>query len=71
MARATTEQHATSERPLPEGNAFRRVLGLACGVWALWWAEAIVLSPLHHHRSGIRMWSHWDAPHFMSIVRDG
>jgi len=47
------------------------VLALASGVWALWWAEALVLSPLHHHRIGIRMWSHWDAPHFMSVVRDG
>jgi hypothetical protein len=48
-----------------------RVLGLAAGVWAVWWTEALVLSPIRHHRISIRMWSHWDAPHYMSIVRDG
>jgi hypothetical protein len=57
--------------PPRQDNVFPRILALAAGVWALWWTEALVLSPIRGHRIGIQMWSHWDAPHYMSIVRDG
>ena len=68
----------TTPRPTIVGSvagesrvALRRIGTLAGCVWALWWAEALVLSAIRHHRISIRMWSHWDAPHYMSIVRDG
>jgi hypothetical protein len=48
-----------------------RIAGLAAGVWALWWAEGFALSWIQHKPLTIRMWSHWDAPHYLSIVRDG
>ena len=71
MLRAAGASRPPTQRDEWARTAFRRVIKLAAGVWALWWTEAIVLSPIRHHRIGIRMWSHWDAPHFMSIVRDG
>jgi hypothetical protein len=67
----TASDGAAAERDEDGRRMFRRITALAAGVWGLWWAEGYLLSWIQHKPLTIRMWSHWDAPHYLSIVRDG
>jgi hypothetical protein len=50
---------------------FGRIAALAAVLWAVLWAEGTVLSLIQGKRLGTGMWSYWDAPHYLQIVRHG